>query len=232
MLRWVPAAGGPTAPAGTAQQAAPRPAWLGPLLAVSAALMALAYSPRFDPQQAAAAAVSPAWQFPAQLALTGAPLSARELDWVRQGGADTADRYTFQWTDAAGRPAGGALMLLTSRTWRGQHRPERCFEVFGLTVQQSYAALLAPDFPARVLALTYGDSPAQIPAVYWLQSAGQTTDDFGQRIWADLGTPQQRWVLLTVTFDQPRDPLAPELSAFFAALHNTVERALSDGGEP
>ena len=121
-------------------------------------------------------------------------------------------------------------MLLTSRTWRGQHRPERCFEVFGLTVQESYSALLAPDFPVRTLSLSYGESPERVSAVYWLQSIDQTTDDFGKRIWSDFGSPQERWVLVTVLFDQVRDPQAAELSGFFAALHDSVARSLAEGG--
>ena len=152
------------------------------------------------------------------------------MDWIQQSGADTADRFTFNWTGDSGAPVTGVLMLLTSHSWRGQHRPERCLEVFGFSVQESYTTLLSPVFPVRTLSLTSSDAPGQISAVYWLQSMGETTDDFGKRIWADLGSPQERWVLVTVLFNQARDPQTEELSGFFAALHDSVASSLDEGG--
>ena len=89
------------APAG---QFLSRPAWLGPLVLLCVVAMALAYSPRFDPQSVAAAS-PPAWHFSDRLALQTTPLSAKEVDWIRQSGADTADRFTFRWA-GAGRSAG------------------------------------------------------------------------------------------------------------------------------
>ena len=206
-----------------------RPAWLGPFILLCVVAMALAYSPKFEPQSVAAAS-PPTWHFSDRILLQSAPLSAKEVDWIQQSGAETADRFTFDWSGGDDQPVTGALMLLTSRTWRGQHRPERCLEVFGLTVEESFSTLLAPDFPVRTLSLSYSDSPQRVSAVYWLQSIDQTTEDFGKRIWSDLGSPQERWVLVTVLFDQTRDPQAMELSGFFAALHDSVAGSLAEGG--
>jgi exosortase O len=205
------------------------PAWLGPSLLVCLVGMALAYSPRFD-TQAVAAAGSPVWRFPEKLALQAAPLSPQEIGWIQQAGADVADRFNFNWPGEDGQLVNGSLMLLTSRTWRGQHRPERCFEAFGLTLHESFTALPTPDFPIRVLSLSNGESEQRITAVYWLQSANQTTDDFSKRIWSDLKAPQETWVLVTVLFDQPRDPQAAELAGFWAVLHDSVAASLKVGG--
>ncbi len=230
MLRLLPAGLTPPqeglAPAG---QFHSRPSWLGPLVVLCVLGLALAYSPRFDPQSVASAS-PPAWRFSDQISVSDSPLSTQEADWIRESGADTADRFTFSWAGGDGQPVTGALMLLTSRTWRGQHRPERCLEVFGLTVQESYTALLTPEFPVRILSLSYGDSPERVSAVYWLQSIDQTTEDFGKRIWSDLNSPQKRWVLVTVLFDQVRDPQASQLSGFFTVLHDSVARSLLEGG--
>ncbi len=210
----------------------PRPAWLAPALALGVLLFTLAYSPRPAAQAASAA---PDWIFAAGLELAPAPLSAQGLEWVRQAGAETTSRYTFQWQNASGgEPVSGALMLLTSRTWRGQHPPERCFEVFGLSIDTSYTYLIAPQFPLRYLALSRPDfsGASRASAAYWLQSAGQTTEDFGRRIWADLGTERGTWVLVTVLFDRQYDPGLPEMAGLFAALHDGVARSLAKGGLP
>jgi exosortase O len=205
------------------------PAWLGPTLLVCLVGMALAYSPRFDAQSVAAAS-SPAWHFPEKLALQAAPLSPQEMGWIRQAGADLADRFNFRWPGGGGKVVNGSVMLLTSRTWRGQHRPETCFEAFGLTLHESFTTLATPDFPVRVLSLSKGESEQRITAVYWLQSHNQTTEDFSKRIWADLESPQETWVLVTVLFDQSRDPQAAELAGFWAALHDSVTSSLAVGG--
>lgn len=206
------------------------PAWLSPLVLFSVVAMALAYSPKFDPQSVAAAG-PPAWRFADRMMLETSPLSAKEAEWIRQSGADTAERFLFAWPGGDGQPVSGALLLLTSRTWRGQHRPERCLEVFGLTIQQSYSILLTPTFPVRWLLLSNAETPQRVSSVYWLQSITQTTEDFGKRIWADFSAPQERWVLVTVLFDQARASQDKELSGFFEALHQSVTRSLADGGE-
>lgn len=45
-----------------------------------------------------------------------------------------------------------------------------------------------------------------LSASYWFQSAGQTTDDYATRIWADLTLQRDRWVLVSILFDDACDP--------------------------
>jgi hypothetical protein len=123
-------------------------------------------------------------------------------------------------------------MLLTSQTWRGQHQPERCFQVFGLTIGDSNTGLVSPDFPIRHLSLSAPGVPGQVSAVYWLQSASQTTEDYGQRIWADLAPQRERWVLATVLFDNDYVSQLPELDNFLEALHDSVRSSLMKGSVP
>jgi exosortase O len=212
-----------------------KPRWLGPGLVVFTLGMALLYSPHIESQAVSAAA--PVWTFPENLQVQWTPLSPQELAWIHQTGAATADRYAFQWKDTGQKergepPVNGTVMFLTSQTWRGQHRPERCFEVFGLTVRESITVLVAPDFPLRHLSLSSREAPEPVSAVYWLQSTRQTTEDFGQRIWADLSPDRERWILITVLFNQKYDPHRSELLHLFEALHTLVDRNLAEGGVP
>jgi len=211
------------------QDAAPvaldRPTWLAPALAAAVLAMGLAYTPR---PQTGLTESPPAWAFPEELITEPTPLSPDEVEWLTRGGAESADRRRFEWHGRAGPsdPISGSMMLITSRTWRAQHRPERCLEVTGLSIDDARTHLVAPDFPVRFVSLGDGDGHELASATYWFQSADQTTDDYGTRMWADLAPERERWVLVTVLFDGVQDPEAAEVRALYMAVQEAVGRGL------
>jgi exosortase O len=194
-----------------------RPIWLAPALAVIIAGMALLYAPR---PQTASAQAAVAWAFPAALRVQASPLSPQLQAWATSGGAEAIDRWLFTW-QGQGQPLAGSFLFLGSTTWRGQHRPERCFEVDGFTVEASQTVLFDPDFPARALLLRRGQ--AQVTALYWLQTADRTTDDFAARIWADLSPQRQHWVLVTVLLHD----VYPTDEAAVQSLARSLRQAVS-----
>jgi len=92
--------------------------------------------------------------------------------------------------------------------------------------------LVAPDFPARLVAL--GDQHGQnvLTATYWFQSATRITDDYGTRMWADLVPRRERWILVTILFDRVVDPNATDVHALYLALRDAVARHLTGEGSP
>ena len=203
---------------------ASRPLWLAPLMGGAILGMALLYAPR---PETALAQSAPAWQFASELAAKPWALTRGERDWLAEDGVQSAERWRFQWQGHA-----GSLLLITGDSWRVHHRPERCFQVYGLSVEASITHLVEADFPIRLLSL---DSPRlreRLPAAYWLQSASQTTDDYATRMWADLEPQRQRWVLVTVLLDQPADLATPQFQELFQALHATVQAGLAGGPQP
>ena len=202
-----------------------RPMWLAPVLGVTILGMALAYTPR---PHTGLVQPPPAWEFPANLVTEPMPLKPDEVEWLTRGGAESADRRRFEWRGETG-PISGSMILVTSTTWRAQHRPERCFEVYGLSIDDSRTHLVAPDFPARFVSLGDGDGHGLVSATYWFQSVDGTTDDYATRMWADLAPERDRWVLVTVLFDEVRDPGAADVQAFYTALHEAVGRGLGGG---
>ena len=213
-------------PQNTAPLALTRPAWLTPVLAATILAMALAYAPR---PQTGLAQPPPTWEFPVNLVTTPQPLEPDEIEWLTRDGAESAERLRFEWRGAGGsgeQSITGSMMLITSTTWRAQHRPERCFEVDGLPIQDSRAHLVAVDFPVRFVSLGDGDDSGQLSATYWFQSASHTTDDYATRMWADLTPERERWVLVTILFDGARDPHAPDVQAFYLALRDAVAHKL------
>ena len=188
--------------------------------------MAIVYTPR----PLAAASPSPAtWQFPAALSTQPLPLTPKERDWLMGDGAESAERWRFKW-----RELSGSMIVVTSRTWRAHHRPERCFEVYGLTLDDSRTHLVNAEFPLRFVSLgdekdtpVRGASGSVLSASYWFQSAERTTDDYGTRIWSDLSPQRERWVLVSILFDGVVDPNSEDVASLYEALHDAVAVTLA-----
>ena len=208
---------------------------LYPFLIASITILALLYSPR---PQTGLTRPSPTLIFPSEMVIEPLPLKPDENEWLTRDGAESAERLHFEY-----RGLSGSMILITSRTWRAHHRPERCFEVYGLSLNDSRAHLVSPDFPLRFISL--GDAPllnppptgeeaeillplrgargGQLSASYWFQSASQTTDDYGTRIWADLAPQRDSWVLVSILFDDVVDPHDDAVNAFYQNLHETIK---------
>lgn len=184
--------------------------------------MGLAYAPRPQVGLAQAPDLDGSWDFPADLTTEPEPLRPDEVAWLTRDGAASAERMRFEW-----RGISGSLMLITSRTWRAKHRPERCFEVYGLSLNDSRVYLVEPDFPVHFVSL--GDEAGRelASASYWFQSAGRTTADYGTRIWADLLPEREHWVLVTMLFDDVHDPREADVQSLYVALHEAVARKLN-----
>lgn len=184
-------------------------------LILAVLVMILLYSPR---PQTGLSGQPPAWKLPAALQTEPLPLKPDENEWLTRDGAESAERLRFQWGELS-----GSMILITSKTWRAHHRPERCFEVYGLTLDNSQAHLVTPNFPIRLVSLSDGDQHNQRTAVYWFQSATRVTDDYGTRIWADVSLERERWVLVSVLFDGVVEPNEAQTEALYVALHDSVE---------
>ena len=221
MLAWAGAQ--PTPEANQASSVpSPRPAWLAPALLGAILLMTLIYAPK--PQSSVAAAAGLEWSFPPELQTQPWELSDTEHGWLygsEPRGSVRAARWRFQY-----RQLSGSILFVASDTWRAHHRPERCFTVYGLQIQETQPLLVAPDFPLRWLTLGPPNDTPLYSAAYWLQSADRLTEDYAARIWDDLAPQPQPWVLATVLFDAPLDPQHPALPNLFNLLRTSVQAGL------
>ena len=96
-----------------------------------------------------------------------------------------------------------------------------------MTLNQSRTHLVNDELAVRIVSL--GDKRHTLSATYWFQSANRTTDDYGTRIWADLRPQPERWVLVSILFDDVYDPDEKEIEAFYLALHDAVAQQLKGG---
>jgi exosortase O len=195
-----------------------RPVWLMPLLLGFVLVLGFLYQPR-PPEVVSKAPQS--WHFPSGMEVKPWPLSPDEARWLSSAGDSDATRWLFEW-----RALRGSLLFVSSTSWRAQHRPERCFEVFGLSVENAQTHLLMADFPIRVLTLSTGKDQPFYSAAYWFQSQDRVTDDHGSRMWADLAPERQPWILITVLFDGLYDPSDADILALYPALRQAVARSL------
>jgi exosortase O len=191
--------------------------WLTPALTAVIVIMGLLYTPR---PQTGLTRPSPTFTFPNEVIIEPLPLKPDEFEWLTRDGAESAERMRFEY-----RGISGSMILITSRTWRGQHKPERCFEVYGLSLDGSRTYLVAPDFPLRFVSLGDGSQRNLYSASYWFQSPSQTTDDFGARIWSDLAPQRETWVLVSILFDGVVDPHDEDVAAFYRAVHQAVSNS-------
>ncbi len=198
------------------------PKWLVPFLIIALLVMAFIYTPR---PQTGLTQAPPTWNFPATLTIQPMPLKPDEFEWLTRDGAESADRHRFKWQGVS-----GSMILITSKTWRAHHRPERCFEVYGLSLGDSHTHLVNPNFPVRVVSLGNDHKRNLLSATYWFQSTTHTTDDYATRIWADLTPERERWVLVSILFDEAPDPDSPDVQALYTTLHAAVTEKLK--GEP
>ncbi|MEM7331002.1 MAG: exosortase O [Chloroflexota bacterium] len=182
------------------------------------AFFALIYTPR---PQTGLTHHTESWQFTEGLEIENLPLTAVENEWLTKDGAESAERYRFRMGDLS-----GSMILISSKTWRAHHRPERCFEVYGLTLNDSSTHLVSHSQPIRMVSLGNGPKQDLYTASYWFQSDTQTTDDYGTRIWSDLALERDRWVLVSIVFDATVDPNSDEVTAFYETMHATVDNYL------
>lgn len=192
-----------------------RPLWLVPLLSLTLLALTALYQPR--PANGLQAA-SPTWAFPADITIINEPLTEEETWWLTKDGADSAARMRFQWQGRS-----GSMLLISSHTWRAHHRPERCFEVKGLMVNDLRTHLVSNDLPIRAVTLGEDGNDDSYSAVYWFQSADQITDEYATRMWADLTLDPKPWVLVSLLFDDHQAPDDPTLTPLYQAIAATVE---------
>jgi exosortase O len=206
-----------------AAQNLPQPAALPVVLAGAFLLFSFLYAPRPQSEIILHAA---RWQLPAGLRTTPIALKPIEVEWLTRDVAESALRERFEWGGLS-----GSFMIVTSQSWRAHHRPERCFEVLGVKVDDSRTYLMQADFPLR--AVTVSDARGRSSkAVYWFQSATRITDDYAQRIWADVTVRPERWVLVSIVFDNGAGVESPEAQTLILALQKMVSERFAQGDWP
>jgi exosortase O len=155
------------------------------------------------------------------------PITLRpgELNWLIDDGAEAVERVRFSWGSVS-----GSLLLVQSTTWRAHHKPERCFENYGLRVEYAETQLLRPNLPVKAMTLSNDKLVGNRSALYWFQSKTKATDDYGTRLWSTFSLQPERWMLVTVLFDGAyaiNTPQHKDMTTLAIALQDAVQAQLA-----
>lgn len=199
------------------------------ILIATLIIMNLIYTvrPRLEAQQTASTLPPNILSLPAQMQTQSMELRSGELAWLAQDGAEAVQRARFNWHGRS-----GTLLIVQSTSWRAHHKPERCFENYGLRPQETHTQLVDGQWPVRALSLGNGKAGGEYSALYWFQSAEQSTDDYGVRLWSALSLQPPRWLLITVLFDGPylspnaNNPLPTDIAQLVETLHQRASEHL------
>lgn len=219
LLRFVPPVADRSAPPASQTPQRNQPAWFAPALLAGVLALNVLHAPQPHPQPANATTL--AFALPAEINPQPLPLRPGEMNWLIEDGAEQIDRVRFNWRGHA-----GSLLLVTSTHWRAHHKPERCFENDGLRAQTSATHLVDGTLPVRVLSLKAAGNNTLHSAAYWFQSATHATDDYSARLWSSLAPQPERWVMVSVLFDQKVDLHGAEADALYLTLQRAVQAHL------
>lgn len=114
----------------------------------------------------------------------------------------------------------GSMLLVASDTWQAHHPPELCFAGNGLKVDRMDSKLLNDSINARWLSLQNGE----LSATYWFQSNQTTTDDFISRIWDHISHQDQTWVLVSILFDDAKNPDSQKIKNLSNSIYQTINQ--------
>lgn len=234
-LRRAPSSTGAPPVVDSAAQPSTAGAWRTAASVAIALLVAnAAYMPRAWAVSAAHAPVGPL-TYPNGLHVAPVELRQGELDWLYRDGAESVERIRFEWrgdarsaTSSVTGSVTGSLILVQSSTWRAHHKPERCFENYGLRAEHEQTLLIDAGHPARFVRLAQNAGGHKHSALYWFQSADHITDDYGARLWSAFTLTPPRWVLVSVLFDNAHDENQPELHSLARALRAVVQQRLQE----
>ena len=193
----------------------PNPKWTALLLAC---LVTLALIPRLPASSTAPLSLS-AVPLPANVVWQPLTLTAAEQRvFPHTATAKMAQKQRFTTGELS-----GSLLLVSSNSWATYHPPELCFVGNGLKVDRMEKAQLTPEILGRWLSLQDG----KLSATYWFQSPTLTTDDFISRLWSQITRRQQKWVLISVLFDQHLSPDDAEVLSFATTIRNAIHHSLN-----
>lgn len=156
-------------------------------------------------------------QWPAQIVSEPLPLTAAEQRFFDNPANPIPEKRRFVMGEVS-----GSILTVISTSWHAHHPPELCLLGNGLKVDQMERKQLTPEIMARWLSLQNG----QLTATYWFQSSQRTTDDFVSRIWDYVIHQNKTWVLVSILFDNSRNPDSSEIQDFTTTIYEAIQQSL------
>ena len=117
----------------------------------------------------------------------------------------------------------GSMILVWSKNFKSQHLPENCYIATGYGVLQKGVWVFNRQLAVRFLSLINKDN--QHTAIYWFQSATNTTTDYSSRLIDGLFNSARDWVMVSILWDRPVS--AEEVSAYVEEIKILIDLELN-----
>lgn len=121
--------------------------------------------------------------------------------------------------------AHGQLLLVHSRSWRAQHRPDVCHAASGRHIDDDRTIMIDADFPIRLLRLS--DETGTAWGIYWFQSPTTITDDHDARVWSSFGRRGEDWVMVSLVVDGDLEVTDPDVIAMLHRIRAEADALVS-----
>lgn len=151
-------------------------------------------------------------------------LSRFEQDFFLNNNAYT-QKLSFSLLDKA---LAGSMILVWSKNFKSQHLPENCYIASGYGVSQKGVWVFNQQLAVRFLSLIkkFSDNKdKQHTAIYWFQSATNTTTDYSSRIMDALFNSARDWVMVSILWNRPVS--AEEVSAYVEEIKTLIDLELN-----
>jgi len=150
--------------------------------------------------------------FPSDWVTNSLDLTEEEVAFFENQGS-LATKIAFQANNIS-----GSLLLVNSNGWRGHHNPEYCMRAGGNLINKIETVIIADNFPIKWLNVNKESS-----ACYWFQSPTECTDDFGTRVWSELRTKENDWILVSVVFNNFQNIDTKEINEFILTINRLIK---------
>jgi exosortase O len=145
-------------------------------------------------------------------------LSRFEQDFFLNNNAHI-QKLSFSLLD---KPLAGSMILVWSKNFKSQHLPENCYIASGYGVSQKGVWVFNQQLAVRFLSLIKNK---QHTAIYWFQSATNTTTDYSSRIIDGLFNSARDWVMVSILWDRPVS--AEEVSTYVEQIKILIDLELN-----
>jgi exosortase O len=145
-------------------------------------------------------------------------LSSFERDFFLNNNAHI-QKLSFSLLD---KPLAGSMILVWSKNFKSQHLPENCYIASGYGVSQKGVWVFNQQLAVRFLSLIKNK---QHTAIYWFQSATNTTTDYSSRIIDGLFNSARDWVMVSILWDRPVS--AEEVSTYVEQIKILIDLELN-----
>ena len=150
--------------------------------------------------------------FPSNVRLTDVPLTEAETFFFAKDNCFPVKKQ-FEYKGLK-----GTFLCVFNASFRGHHHPEACMQGAGFDIGDASTLLIDQNFPVKKISL----NDDTLTATYWFQAPFQITEDYSSRVWLELLGKREKWVMVSILFNQQVVSDNEDYQEFLRILSNQI----------